>query len=211
MPGALIPIIPISSARASARHQMSGILADRELRSQCGILRRPDRGIPHLPDRGRLQQVGPRTRFCYGPAPMPGDSGGGPVKTALRLVLAGLVILVIAGCSGAVSVSDGEKKPSPIKTLSVAEPLEGPIPVGRWRCFLDYDLEAMRATNLRSPLYSCQGGLLGGFKHKYEFRPDGTGWSLNWHNSTSTRIPADAFTISGSERIYSQDDEFRWH
>ena len=43
---ALIPIIPLSSARASARHQMSGILADRELPSQCGILRRPDRGIP---------------------------------------------------------------------------------------------------------------------------------------------------------------------
>ena len=38
--------IPLSSALPPARDQMSGIPAHRELPSQCGILCRPDRGIP---------------------------------------------------------------------------------------------------------------------------------------------------------------------
>ena len=47
-PGGLLvrPATPLYSSPRTRPHQMSGILADRELRSQRGILRRPDRGIP---------------------------------------------------------------------------------------------------------------------------------------------------------------------
>lgn len=39
--------------------QMSGIPPNRESLPQRGILHRPDRSMPNLPDRGRQQQGGP--------------------------------------------------------------------------------------------------------------------------------------------------------
>lgn len=126
------------------------------------------------------------------------------MKTALRLALAGLVILVIAGCSGSVSVSGGAKKQ--IKTWPVAEPLEGPIPVGRWRCYRAQDFEAMRQSNSAALDDSCN---VVRFKLVYEFRADGTGWALTIHHPDNT-VP-DGFTIPGSSHVYSRADELRWY
>lgn len=126
------------------------------------------------------------------------------MKTALRLAAASLVTLVLVSCSGSVTVGGGKK---PIKTWPTAEPLAGDMPVGRWRCYRDQDLAAMRETNSPALDNSCD---LIRFKLDYEFLADGSGWTLKRYNAESSSIPSGAFTITGSALVYARDDEFRW-
>ena len=90
----------------------------------------------------------------------------------------------------------------------MAEPLEGPIPVGRWRCYYDQDLERFRNTNSTSLLRNDCNVL--DFKRDFEFNPDGTGWVLDRYVAGNSSIPSEAFRISGSSLIYARKREFRW-
>ena len=125
------------------------------------------------------------------------------MKAALKVVVAMLVLLGLVGCSGAVTVKSVSK--TPIKTWPVAESLEGPMPVGRWRCYKDQDFGAMQESNKAALDESCD---VVRFKLAYEFRAGGTGWALTLHNPAST-VP-NGFTIHGSSWVYSRADELRW-
>ena len=129
------------------------------------------------------------------------------MKTTLRLAVAGLVALLLVSCSGSVTVGGGKTPADPIKTWPVAEPLEGEIPVGRWRCYPDQDLAAKRESNSSTVGSHC--GIIGNHVF-YEFRPDGAGWTLLWYDPTNSSIPSEAFKITGSNLVYSRDDEYRW-
>ena len=62
------PATPFHSSPRTGRRQMSGILADRELRSQRGILRRPDRAIPTYQTTGTYTSFGSLLPLARTPA-----------------------------------------------------------------------------------------------------------------------------------------------
>ena len=92
------------------------------------------------------------------------------MRATPKVVAAILVFTGTVGCSGAVAVKSDNK--TPIKTWPVAEPLEGPMPIGRWRCYRSQDFEAMRKSNSAALDQSCN---VVRFKLAYEFRAAGTG------------------------------------
>ena len=81
-----------------------------------------------------------------------------------------VAVIVLAGCSATISTGTG----TTIKAWPTAEPLTGPVPVGRWACFFDEDMDAMRASNQAEPPSACfilYGGAIA-------FHPGGIGYDL---------------------------------
>ena len=105
-------------------------------------------------------------------------------------------------------MSGGGEKPNPIKTWPVAQPLEGPIPVGRWDCIPDADYARMRESNNSFFPGVCYLVSIG--ERGNEVLPDGTGWTLQAHKWSASFIPESAFAIDGSDLLYIRRDEFRW-
>ena len=113
------------------------------------------------------------------------------MTNALRIATAvALMVVAMSGCSGA---------PGTTRTAPIAEPLEGPFPVGRWLCIDDVDFERYRQSNtgwatLRLDRIICNvfgSGLTTGL----EVLPDGSGWTLR---------------IQRIDLYYDRGREFRW-
>ena len=90
----------------------------------------------------------------------------------------------------------------------MAEPLVGPIPVGRWDCIPDRDYESMRGSNNSYFPGVCYIVRIG--ERASEFLPYGSGWALRAHKRDASSIPDSAFAIDGSDLLYTRRDEFRW-
>ena len=126
------------------------------------------------------------------------------MKHALRAG-AGALVLVLIGCSGAVSVSSGDKT---IKVWPTADPLTGPLMVGWWMCYRDRDYAAMRESNRHGGDQRCWHQI-GTADEVLEVKADGSGSSVNIETNEN-RAPADSFRIPGSDLLYSREGEFRW-
>ena len=124
----------------------------------------------------------------------------------MRIVAGIAVVLALAGCSGVSTMNVAE--------MTVAEPLHGPFPVGRWLCIDDLDFERYRRSNtgwatLRPTRIICN--LFGGGLGKgLEVLPDGVGWVLRVYGHDTTPPPATVFRIQGSDLYYDRWQEFRW-
>ena len=102
---------------------------------------------------------------------------------AAQRIAVGVLVLAITGCLQTASVSVRTKttptvKPTTIKAWPVAQDLTGPIPVGRWACIADGDLERLRKTNSGNLPRLCSV-VPGTSERAVEFRPDGSGWTLD--------------------------------
>lgn len=112
-------------------------------------------------------------------------------------------VLVIVGCSATISGGGGGR------TFTVAEPLAGPVIVGRWMCIDDRNYDAMRQSNqgrireIRCPI------LGGGLDDALEALSDGSGRTLRVHDDAD-RAPSGSFRIEGSELLYERRSELRW-
>ena len=126
------------------------------------------------------------------------------MKHALRAG-AVLVVVVLVGCSGAVSVSSGDKT---IRVWPTADPLTGPLMVGWWMCYLDQDFAAMRESNRHGGDQRCWHQI-GTSDEVLEVKADGSGWSVNIETNEN-RAPAGSFRIPGSDLLYSRERAFRW-
>lgn len=130
-----------------------------------------------------------------------------------RAVASGLFALMVVGCT-TLPGFDGKLASTgsiAIRTWMPAEPLEGDIPVGRWECFPRADYAAMRRSNAAWPPDSCRRIASAS---AIEIRPDGVGWTLSPHDNPMLggggNPPDTAFSVEGSDLLYTQDREFRW-
>ena len=134
-------------------------------------------------------------------------------------VVIGLVItsILLAGCRATATLKTGDGPPI-AERYPTAPPLAGDAPVGYWWCVIEFDIEAMRTSN-SSPGprgVQCRNGQAvsfassSGYADGVEFRPDGTGYDLAIHQEGDSRIPTDAFRVTGSPLLFSRDRELRW-
>ena len=128
------------------------------------------------------------------------------MKHALMVAGAGaLVVVVLFGCSGAVSVSSGDNT---IRVWPTADPLTGPLMVGRWMCTKDLDYAAMRQSNrVAQTQFRCNTFI--DLARAMEVLPDGSGRALSVYEGEN-RAPEDSFKIEGSGLFFQRGLEFRW-
>ena len=130
------------------------------------------------------------------------------VRRAGLIVVAAVAVVVVAGCSGGVGI--GVTVP---RTWPVADPLQGPTPVGYWACLPDLDYQAMRISNRARQVTRCVVAERKGI----ELLPDGTGRGLRIYGesvafgtSSVEEPPDNAFSIRGSNLLYARESELRW-
>ena len=100
----------------------------------------------------------------------------------LRLSFVALLamVLLMTACSGTVSLS-GAGGNGVVPRWPTATPLTGEVPVGRWACVFDADLEGMKSSNSSSSPQACfvlDGGAI-------SFHPDSSGYDLKQYKRES--------------------------
>lgn len=123
------------------------------------------------------------------------------------------VAVTLVGCSGAVSVKPGAKKPL-ADPWPTAEPLSGSFPIGRWACFdAGIDYEALKRANDRRTFdprcfYIWITASIGKDR-SVSLLPDSTGWVIR-HGEPSRASGSGWFRLAGSDLLYQRTDDFRW-
>ena len=107
-----------------------------------------------------------------------------------------------------------------VNRLPTLPELTGPLPVGRWECFMgQYDFERNRKTNQPKSIYRCElireGYVLKPSNYGMEFRADYSGYLLAvddplYSGSRSAIDSGQGVKLINSPFVYAYLDEFRW-
>ena len=121
---------------------------------------------------------------------------------ALAAVL--VAAMMMAACSGTLRLGTiTAPRPTSGGVVSLwptVDALTGDLPIGRWACFYDSDLETIRKSNSAQAPGRCYVSWMKVVEFHYELH----------HYQRDGYPPDTAFAVDGSPLLYSRSDEYRW-